>query len=200
LLLCIYPNGGRKATKFSYFAEILKGMSITTYGLQDIKKEIQHLNHEQLAVLCLRLARYKKENKELMAYLLFEADNDQAFIEQIKAEAGFMFSQLPVHSYHAAKSLRKILRLISKYTKFIGTKEAEIELLINFCNNYLQYADKRTGYKPLRLILIRQLIKLRALIGKLHEDLQYDYSQEYNAMVEAAEIKFTWINKSEHLL
>ena len=40
-------------------------MSITTYGLQDIKKEIQHLPHEQLAELCLRLARQKKENKEL---------------------------------------------------------------------------------------------------------------------------------------
>ena len=50
-------------------------MSITTYGLQDIKKELQHLSSLQIADLCLRLSRYKKENKELLAYLLFEADN-----------------------------------------------------------------------------------------------------------------------------
>src|ERR1700730_1768497 len=161
-------------------------MSITTYGLQDIKKEIQHLPNEQLAELCLRLARYKKENKELLAYLLFDANNEHAFIEKIKAEIGFMFSQLPSQSYQAAKSTRKILRLISKYTKFISSKQAEIELLINFCYNYLQYTDKRTSYKPLRLILIRQVEKIRNQIQKLHEDLQFDYNHEYNSLLTEA--------------
>jgi hypothetical protein len=175
-------------------------MSITTYGLQDIKKEIQHLRPEQMAELCLRLARYKKENKELLAYLLFEADNDAAFIEKIKAEAGFMFSQLPVHSYNAAKSMRKILRLLSKYTKFMGSRQAEIDLLMSFCNNYINYGDRKATYKPLRLILIRQVIKIKALIEKLEEDLQYDYSQDYNAMLAEAETKFPWINKNDYEL
>jgi len=67
-------------------------MSITTYGLQDIKKEIQHLPPGQVAELVLRLARYKKDNKELLAYLLFEAHDEQAFVEKVKAEVGFMFS------------------------------------------------------------------------------------------------------------
>ena len=175
-------------------------MSITTYGLQDIKKEIQHLPHEQLAELCLRLVRYKKENKELLAYLLFEANNEQAFIEKVKAEVGFMFSQLPSQSYLAAKYIRKILRLIGKYTKFMGSKEAEIELLSNFCYNYLQYTDKRSSYKPLRLILIRQIEKVRTQIGKLHEDLQFDYSQDYNALLTEAEAKFPWFYKNDYLL
>src|ERR1700761_2287199 len=144
-------------------------MSTTTYGLQDIKKELQHLSGLQIADLCLRLARHKKENKELLAYLLFETDNTAAFIEKVKAEAGFMFSQLPVRSYEAAKYLRKILRLLGKYIKFIALKEAEIELLINFCSNYVQYADRRTSYKPLRLILVRQVEKIRTAIDKLHE-------------------------------
>src|ERR1700749_798040 len=104
-------------------------MSITTYGLQDIKKEIQHLPPEQIVELTLRLARYKKENKELLAYLLFEADNEQAFVEKVKAEVGFMFSQLPSQSYLAAKYIRKILRLIGKYVKFMASKPAEIDLL-----------------------------------------------------------------------
>src|SRR3954471_6276301 len=101
-------------------------MSTTAYGLQDIKKEIQHLSTQQVAELCLRLARHKKENKELLAYLLFDAHDNAAFIEKVKGEVGFMFSQLPVQSYMAAKYLRKILRLIGKYVKFMADKEAEI--------------------------------------------------------------------------
>jgi len=170
-------------------------MSVESYGLQDIKKELQHLSSLQIANLCLRLARYKKENKELLAYLLFQAENQDSFIEQVKAESGFMFSQLPVHSYNAAKGMRKILRLLSKYNKFMGSKEAEIDLLINFCNNYVQYTDRKVTYKPMRLILTRQMEKIRTLIGKLHEDMQDDYTQEYNNMHIAAEARYPWLHK-----
>jgi hypothetical protein len=158
-------------------------MSISTYGIQDIKKEIQHLSNEQLAELCLRLVRYKKENKELLAFLLFDADNEFAF----------MFSGLPSQSYLAAKYIRKILRLIGKYTKFIGSKQAEIDLLINFCYTYLQYTDRKLSYKPLRMILTRQLEKIRTLVSKLHEDLQFDYTEEYNRLHIEAETKFPWL-------
>jgi hypothetical protein len=175
-------------------------MSTITYGLQHIKKELQHLHNEQIAELCLRLARHKKENKELLAYLLFEAHDKAAFIEKVKAEAGFMFSQLPAQNYNTAKGLRKILRLLNKYTKFMASKGAEIELLLNFCMNYLQYADRRTSYKPLRLILVRQLEKIRVLISKLHEDLQFDYSNDYNLMLTEAENKLSWLRKSDYLL
>jgi len=168
-------------------------MSIPTYGLQDIKKELQHLPAAEMGELLLRLARYKKENKELLAYILFDANNEAAFIEKVKAESGFMFSQLPSRSYDAAKSLRKILRLLTKYTKFTGSKEAEIDLLMSFCNNYVDYIDRKISYKPLRMILTRQLLKLRTLIGKLHEDLQYDYTEEYNTLHKAAETKFPWL-------
>jgi hypothetical protein len=175
-------------------------MSITTYGLSDIKKEVQHLSSVQVAELCLRLARYKKENKELLAYLLFEANDEQAFMEKVKAEVGFMFSQLPSQSYAAAKSIRKILRLISKYTKFIASKQAEIDLLVNFCYTYLQYTDKKSGYKPLRLILTRQVQKVQTLVNKLHEDLQFDYHHEYNTLLDEAEKKFPWFYKNDYLL
>ncbi|MCO5935014.1 hypothetical protein NAF17_05650 [Mucilaginibacter sp. RB4R14] len=175
-------------------------MSITVYGLQQIKKEVQHLSQEQLAELCLRLVRYKKENKELLAYLLFEANNENNFVESIKAEAGFMFSQLPAQSYFTAKGLRKILKMLTKYTKFIGSKPSEIELLINFCQNFLQYVIRQTSYKPIRLILIRQIEKVKTSISKLHEDLQFDYSQDYNKLLEDAEGKLPWFNKKSYLL
>lgn len=170
------------------------------YGLQDIKKELQFHDKSELADLCMRLARYKKENKELLAYLLFDADNEQNFIESVIAESGFMFSQLPSNSYQMAKSLRKILRLLNKYVKFMGSKEAEVEFLISFCRNYLQYADGRGSYKPLRLIFTRQLEKIHKTIDKLHEDLQFDYTQDYNAMLDEAGTHLRWFDKSDYLL
>lgn len=175
-------------------------MSIATYSLQQIKKELQHLPQEQLAELALRLIRYKKENKDLLGYLLFDAHNQHDFIESIKAEAGFMFSQLPPQPYFAAKALRKILKMLAKYTKFIGTKPAEIELLISFCQNYLQYVIRLSAHKPIRLILTRQLDKIIVSIGKLHEDLQFDYSQDFNKLLDDAEGKLPWINKKSYML
>ena len=176
-------------------------MSIQTYGVAEIKKELQHLDNTQLIELCLRLVRYKKENKELTGYLLFDADNERAFIDSLIAEVGFMFSQLPHNNDQLAKSLRKILRVINKYVKFMASKEAEIELLINFCRNYIQYVDKRaSSYKPLRLILTRQLDKINKAIAKLHEDLQFDYSQDFNSMVGEADEKLKWVNMNDYLL
>ena len=92
------------------------------------------------------------------------------------------------------------LRLIGKYTKFIGSKQAEIDLLLNFCYNYIEYTDRKTSYKPMRLILMRQIIKIKTLVAKLHEDLQFDYNESYNGLLDEAEKKFPWFYKNEHAL
>lgn len=177
-------------------------MSIPNYGVAEIKKELQHLDNTQLIELCLRLVRHKKENKELTGYLLFNANNERAFIDSLVAESGLMFSQLPHNNYQLAKSLRKVLRLLNKYIKFMASTEAEIEVMINFCRNYVQYVDRRASstYKPLRLIFTRQLDKISKSIAKLHEDLQFDYSQDFNNMVGEAEEKLKWLNMNDYLL
>jgi len=171
-------------------------------SINELKQELTTLPAKKLLELCLRLARYKKENKELTGYLLFDADNERAFIDSLMAESGLMFSQLPYNNYQLAKSLRKILRLLGKYLKFMASGEAEVEVMINFCRNYVQYVDKRasSNYKPLRLIFTRQLDKIRKSITKLHEDLQFDYSQEFNNMVGEAEEKLRWLNMNDYLL
>jgi hypothetical protein len=45
----------------------------------------------------------------------------------------------------------------------------------------------------MRLILTRQMLKIRTLIEKLHEDIQADFTEEYNNMHIAAENKFPWL-------
>jgi hypothetical protein len=174
-------------------------MGINTYNLQSVKKELQHLSSGQIAELCLRLAKYKKENKELLSYLLFEADNEQSYITGIKEEMDALFAEQPTHYYYIAKSMRKILKLITKHTKFMASKPAEIDLLLHYCQQYVNHVDRRTGYKPLKQLLHKQLEKVAKLIGALHEDLQYDYKAEFEKVAEAADEKMPWINKRDYM-
>ena len=168
-------------------------MGIKQYSLQEIKKELQQLDGKQCAELCVRLARYKRDNKELLAYLMFEAQDDMAFAETIKQEMGLMIAQLPVQSYNAAKTLRKVLKMVSKYAKFTASKQVEIELLLCFCRNYIIYVNRRADYKPLRAILVKQLQKIVKLTAALHEDLQFDYTQELELFIAEASARFPWL-------
>ncbi len=150
--------------------------------------------------LCVRMARYKKENKELLAYLLFQAHDEQAYIGDIKTEADALFSQLPRQSYFMMKTLRKILRLLNKHIKFAGVKSTEIELLMYFCKQYLNYADLKANYKPLRTIFIRQLEKVKGGINKLHEDVQLDFTTDYEELLSDAQKKLSWFKINEFRL
>ena len=46
-------------------------------SLQEIKEELNQLDPIKVRDLCLRLGRFKKENKELLTYLLFESFNEE---------------------------------------------------------------------------------------------------------------------------
>ena len=54
-----------------------------TASISVVKKELKNLDNEKLIELCLRLAKHKKENKELLSYLLFEADFPEIFIKEL---------------------------------------------------------------------------------------------------------------------
>ena len=50
-------------------------------SLSEIKKELQTLHPAQLVELCTKLAKFKKDNKEFLNYLLFQTHNEAQFIE-----------------------------------------------------------------------------------------------------------------------
>ncbi len=50
---------------------------------KELKEELNSRSPNDLRELCLRLARFKKENKELLTYLLFEASDEQEYIEGV---------------------------------------------------------------------------------------------------------------------
>lgn len=71
--------------------------------LNDIKKELNFLSEEQMKSLILRLSKYKKDNKELLSYLIFEAHNEPAFILRVKNELDEQFENLTPGNLYLAK-------------------------------------------------------------------------------------------------
>lgn len=167
--------------------------------LSDIKKELSGRTVHELTDICLRLAKYKKENKELLHYLLYDADAPLEYAEQVKSFLMEDFQTMQKHYYYSTKSLRKIIRLINRYAKYTASKQVETELALWFCTNYLVYADLSTSHKPLQGLLIRQFEKINKLLPKLHEDLQFDYRNEFETILTKADREARWVSKSQYL-
>jgi hypothetical protein len=150
-------------------------------SIAELKKELKLLSETQLLETCLRLAKYKKDNKELLNYLLFEAGNEQAYIEAIKADMDEQFMEMNgSNAYLAKKSLRKILRTANKYIKYSGIVQTELELLIYFCKKIKTapiYKFLRSN-TVLNNLYLQQLKKIDKALDCLHEDLQFDYQRE----------------------
>jgi len=145
----------------------------------ELKQELQASTPKQLLELCLRLARFKKENKELLTYLLFEAHDEASYIQSVKNDMDEQFAELSQFNlYLTKKSLRKILRNTNKYIRYTGSKLAETELLIHYCKNII--AAKIPFHKSAALCNLynQQLKKINAAVILLHEDLQHDYWRE----------------------
>ena len=150
-------------------------------SIVELKKELKSLSAAQLLEVCMRLAKYKKDNKELLNYLLFEAGNEQAYLDSIKAEMDEQFEEMnSSNAYLTKKSLRKILRTINKYIKYSGLAETELELLIYFCKK-IKTSSIHKFLKTntvLNNLYHQQLKKIDKTLKSLHEDLQYDYRRE----------------------
>ena len=154
-----------------------------TATISEIKHELTQTNPSLLINLCLKLAKFKKDNKELLTYLLFEAHDEVAFIEQVKLEIDSQFETINFSNiYFIKKTLRKILRTTSKFIRLTGSKQVEVELLLYFCKTLISKEIPITKSSVLNNIYQLQLKKIAQLISTLHEDLQYDYLKQYNQL------------------
>ena len=150
---------------------------IETASISTISKELQELSPKSLKVLCLRLAKYKKDNKELLSYLLFEAHREEQFILNVKEEIENGFDTInKANLYWAKKSIRKVLRLAQKYIKYSGNKQTEVELLVHFCGQLQASGIPFRESTTLNNLYEAQLKKVNKALSALHEDLQYDYA------------------------
>lgn len=146
-------------------------------SISELKKELHELPQKQLVELCLSLAKYKKDNKEFLDYLLFQSHDKQSFISAVKSEIDEHFLELKTQAnlYYVKKSLRKLLRIITKYCKYLNDKAAAAELHIYFCSKLKQSGIPYHKSQLLINMYEQQLKKINSLINSLHEDLQQDY-------------------------
>jgi hypothetical protein len=158
--------------------------------IHEIKQELSAVKPTELIELCLRLARFKKENKELLTYLLFEAHDEQGYVNSIKNEIDELFETINLsHLYFAKKTLRKIVRVINKYSRYSGSKQTEIELRLYFCKKLKTSGIPFHKNKVISNLYASQIKKINSVLATLHEDLQYDYLKELKPLTEEAEKK-----------
>ena len=154
-------------------------------GVKAIKEELNSRSREELSDLCLKLSKFKKENKELLTYLLFEADNENLFIISIQQEIDLEFENINRKSYYfIKKSIRKILRNTKKNIRYSKKKQTEVELLLHFCKKLKKFDPSISNSIPLYRIFDREILKVEKILKTLHPDLKYDYESEIESILE----------------
>ena len=150
-------------------------------SLRDIKSELKFKSKDELTELCLLMTKFKKDNKELLTYLLFERHDELGYVNSIKEEIDVQFDELNPDSYYRMnKSIRKVLRNCKKFIRYSKNKESEVDILIHFCFRVKQESTHFEYNGTLLSIYAKQLEIVQKKIAALHEDLQYDY----NLMIE----------------
>ncbi|WP_370392133.1 hypothetical protein [uncultured Winogradskyella sp.] len=157
----------------------MKNASIVT-----IRKELQDLPREDLLELCLRLGKFKKENKALMTYLLFEAHHEDSYIASVKDTLDEQFEGMTTDSYfYMKKTIRKILRQVRTYSRYSNHKSTEVELLLYFCEKLNALRPNIHHNKTLHNLYQRQCLAIEKKIKALHEDLRHDYQLQLDALI-----------------
>lgn len=152
-----------------------------TASVKELKDELKYKDDKELVEIVLRLSRFKKENKELLTYLLFEAHHEDEYVDAIKAQMDEQFLSINTRNiYYAKKGIRRILKEAKKYIRYTGNKETEVAVLIHFCRLLQEFQPYYSQSKVLRDICARQIVLIKVRISTLHEDLQYDFEQELN--------------------
>jgi len=145
-------------------------------SIAELKKELKFRSQEQLLDYCLAMARFKLESKELLTYLVFESEDEAAYIQSVKAYMDAQFEDINTSKfYYIKKSVRKILRQVKRFVRYSKKKETEAELLIYFCQKMKDIRPSISRNKVLTNMNNTQIRMAKNAIKKLHPDLQYDF-------------------------
>ncbi len=72
-------------------------------SLKNIKAELLNIPAKEVLEICLRLAKFKQENKELLTYLLFQQYDKHLFISNVKEHMKSEFKFMNDSSFYLAK-------------------------------------------------------------------------------------------------
>ncbi len=147
--------------------------------IKEIKDELKNYPQEHLLNMCLRMARFKKDNKELLTYLLFEQDDEANFINNVKKDIDEGFASLNRrNSYLMKKGLRKVLKETKQAIRYSNEKATEVDLLCYFCRKMRKERIPMSTNLMLRNMFATQLKMVENALAKLHEDYRIEFDDE----------------------
>ena len=92
--------------------------------LKQLKEELSHKTANELKELCIHLSKFKKENKELLTYLMFESHDEEQYIQSVKDQMDVFFTEINTKSFfYVRKSVRKVLTLTKKFIRYSKRKK-----------------------------------------------------------------------------
>ncbi len=152
--------------------------------VKELRRGLDKLTPKELRELCLRLSKFKKENKELLTYILFESSDEASFTESVKRELDRQFSEISRRNVSSIKKgFRKTLLNTRRNIRYSQNKMTEIDLLIYFCNKVREFSPSVRSNLRLRKIYDLQLEAILKKVSLLHEDLKYDFDNELKALI-----------------
>ena len=155
-----------------------------TATVSELKKELATRSPKELLEICLTLSKFKKENKELLTYLLYEASNEENYIEEVKQTIDTDFAAIATTRFYLVKKqIRKILKNTKKHIRYSKKKPTEIELLLHFCKTLQSSYPAFHRSRVLQNMFDTQVRMIERKIEKVHEDLQYDYTIELEELL-----------------
>lgn len=158
---------------------------VNTASVKIIKEELSTLTNKELVAVIGSLIRFKKENKELVTYLLFDSKDELAYVNSVRKE---IEAELEIvnrfNARNFIKHIRKVLRNTKKAIRFSGKAETEVQLLMHFLTILQEKNIPFHRFKALTIIWDRTVYTIDKAIGLLHEDLRYDYGVELKTLID----------------
>lgn len=144
-------------------------------SIRELKLSLSELDHDELLDACVRLAKFKADNKELLTYLLMRSHDEQAYADDVCDEIDRL---LPTASAFHKKTIRKVIRWIDKCIRYSGNKETELQIRIHFCRHFIHRKASLARCKVSANLLAGQRKKIDKALEKVHPDLQYDFRHQ----------------------
>lgn len=152
-------------------------------SLAQIRKELKTLSREEIVELCEKLIKYKRDNKELLNYLIFESIDEDAYAEAIKQDVSEAFANTNTRGFYLAKkSIRRALRIADKYIKYSEVPETELDVRLHFCEEMRNLEIDFRRSKVMSNLYERQVVKIQDAYSVLHEDLQFEFKDRIEAI------------------
>lgn len=150
---------------------------------QEIRKTLLNMEPREITDVVMRMLRYKKDNKELASYLLYNSSDEQAFVDEITEEINASFAELKYEgAYKYTKQIRKIIRLANKPIRYSGLPSTQVEVLLCILENLKPILSGKHGSNVLSGIYMRQVDIVAKAMDKLHEDIRYDYVKQFERL------------------